>query len=587
MSDRKKSSAQGQALPIRKNDIVTLHIEEINNLGCGVGHLSDGRVVFVRGTATGDELSVKIIKVASSYLVGRPEHYTALSSHRAAPDCTAYPACGGCVYRHITYEHELAIKKNYVKNAFCKAGLPDVMVEDVRTTGQITSYRNKAQYPVGNGEHGMIAGFYADHTHRILPTDHCALQPAVFSDIVRAICDFCTRHGIRAYDETDGSGLLRHIYLREGKISGEILLCLVICGKKLPHADALCAELTAAFPTIVGISLNHNEKNTNVVLGDTYTLLFGKDTLQDTLCSLTFDISPAAFYQVNHDAAELLYGIARERAALTGSETLLDLYCGIGTIGLSMADACARLIGIEIVPEAVENACENARRNGVGNARFFRGDVGDDGDVSSLLTEAETALGTLDVDVAIIDPPRKGTTPALIALLSARQINRVVYVSCDVDTLARDCAIFRRHGYTVGTVTPVDMFPRTGHVETVVLLSRQISVHKMKLFAAPFEMIKSGEKTIELRLYDEKRQKVKVGDKIVFTDNTTGETLNTTVVKLHRFDSFKELYKSLPLLNCGYTTEDIDKANSSDMEQYYSLEEQKKYGVIGIELCVP
>lgn len=460
-------------MSIKKNDTITLQIEEVNNLGCGVGHLPDGRVVFVKGTATGDALSAKVIKVASSYLVGRPEQYTARSPYRTAPDCTAYPACGGCVYRHITYEHELLIKKNYVKNAFCKAGLPDVVVQDVRTTGQITSYRNKAQYPVGNSEHGMIAGFYADHTHRILPTAHCALQPPVFSDIVRAVCGFCDSHGIRAYDEKDGTGLLRHIYLREGKRSGEILLCLVICGKEFPHANALCDELSHAFPAIVGILLNHNEKNTNVVLGDTYTHLYGKDTLRDTLCSLEFDIAPAAFYQVNHDAAELLYGIARERAALTGSETLLDLYCGIGTIGLSMADGCARLIGIEIVPEAVENAKENARKNGVDNALFFRGDVGDDGDVSALLSEAEAALGSLEVDVAVIDPPRKGTTPTLIALLAQKAINRVVYVSCDVDTLARDCAIFKQHGYAIGEVTPVDMFPRTGHVESVVCLTRK------------------------------------------------------------------------------------------------------------------
>lgn len=475
MSDRKAKTARAIA-PIKKNDIVTLRIEEINNLGSGVGHLPDGRVVFVRGTATGDELTVKIIKVASSYLVGRPMEYTARSPYRTEPDCAAYPACGGCVYRHITYEHELDIKKSYVKAAFCKAGLPEVVVQDVRTTGEVAGYRNKAQYPVGNSENGMIAGFYADHTHRILPTEHCALQPPVFSAIVRDVCDFCTRHGIRAYDETDGTGLLRHIYLREGRVSGEVLLCLVICGEEFPHADALCAELTAAHPSLVGILLNHNLKNTNVVLGERYTLLHGKDTMRDTLCSRSFDVSPASFYQVNHDAAELLYGIARERAALSGKETLLDLYCGIGTIGLSMADGCARLVGIEIVPEAVENAKENARRNGMDNALFFRGDVGDDGNVSGLLSEAEAALGTLDVDVAIIDPPRKGTTPALIALLAERKINRVVYVSCDVDTLARDCAIFKQHGYAIGEVTPVDLFPRTGHVESVVCLTRGLDV---------------------------------------------------------------------------------------------------------------
>ncbi|MBQ7319376.1 MAG: 23S rRNA (uracil(1939)-C(5))-methyltransferase RlmD [Clostridia bacterium] len=475
MSDKKRKSIDG----IQKNDTLELEITEINNLGCGVGHAPDGRVVFVRGAVTGERITARIIKVASSYLVGRIDRVNTPSPYRlpaSEHDCDAAARCGGCVYRHITYEHECEVKRDYVKAAFCKAGLPEVEIEDVRSTGVCTGYRNKAQYPVGNSEHGMIAGFYAGRTHDILPATECKLQPALFSEIVACVCSFCDQHGIRAYDENTGKGLLRHIYLRHGKVSGAVMVCLVINGDRFPSSEALADLLMARFPAITGILLNHNTKNTNVVLGDRYTLLCGSDTLEDTLCGLHFSISPQSFYQVNHDGAELLYRIAAEKAALTGKETLLDLYCGIGTIGLSMARGAARLVGIEIVPEAVECAKQNARRNGVDNAAFFCGDVGSNGDVSRLLSAAEQALGELNVDVAIIDPPRKGTTPALIALLAERSINRVVYVSCDVDTLARDCAIFKQYGYEIGAVTPVDMFPRTGHVESVVCLTRRLDV---------------------------------------------------------------------------------------------------------------
>ena len=288
-------SDQKQASGIRKNDLLELQITEINNLGCGIGHAPDGRVVFVRGAVTGEHITARVIKVASSYLVGRIEVLHTASEHRLPKeciDCDAAARCGGCVYRHITYEHELAVKRDYVKAAFCKAGLPEVEIEGVRSTGVCTGYRNKAQYPVGNGEHGMIAGFYAGRTHDILPATECKLQPALFSEIVACVCSFCDQHGIKAYDEITGKGLLRHIYLRHGKVSGAVMVCLVINGDRFPSSEALAALLTARFPAITGILLNHNTKNTNVVLGDRYTLLCGSDTLEDTLCGLKFSISP-------------------------------------------------------------------------------------------------------------------------------------------------------------------------------------------------------------------------------------------------------------------------------------------------------
>lgn len=453
----------------RKGDSIEIDIAEINNLGSGIGHAPDGRVVFVRGALTGERVHATVIKVASSFYVAKLAKVLAPSPYRLpddAPDCGTGESCGGCIYRHITYEHELALKQNYVKNAFCKVGLPDVVVEPVRTTGACAGYRNKAQYPVGRAGGRVIAGFYATKSHTILPADGCLLQPPVFSDIVRSICDYCTEQGVSVYDEESGRGLLRHIYLRHAQNTGEIMVCLVINGETFPKSDALCARLTREHPTVVSILLNHNEKNTNVVLGERYTTLYGRAYIEDVLCGKRFRIAPDAFYQVNHDGAELLYGIAAERAELSGNETLLDLYCGIGTIGMSMADRTGKLIGVEIVPAAVECAKRNATINGLANTDFRCADAGDP---ATLLS----CLGDTTPDVVILDPPRKGSTNELIDALAARGIERVVYISCDADTLARDCVRFREDGYEIGAVTPVDMFPRTGHVESVVCLTRK------------------------------------------------------------------------------------------------------------------
>ena len=459
---------------MRKNDIVRLKIEEINNLGCGVGHLQNadggrGQVVFVRDAVSGDEVDARIIKVNKNYLVARIERIVAPSPLRCEADCNA-AGCGGCVYRHVKYEHELEIKRAYVQSAFRKAGLSDVEVAPVRHTGELTGYRNKAQYPVRNGKNGLEAGFFATASHRIVPADDCKLQPAVFGEIVDYVCDFGNQNGISAYDEESGRGLLRHIYLRYGKKTGEIMVCLVLNGKKMPNEAKFVEGLMGKFSDVVSVLVNVNQKSTNVVLGDEFRLIGGREWIEDELCGKRFRISAGAFYQVNHDACELLYGIAKEQAALTGEEILLDLYCGIGTIGLSMVESVRELIGIEIVEEAVKCASENAARNGVGQASFYCGDASD---ARLLLANAEATRGKIENATVILDPPRKGSTRELITYLSERSFNRVVYVSCNPDTLARDCAIFRELGYEIGVVMPVDMFPRTGHVESVVCLTRR------------------------------------------------------------------------------------------------------------------
>ena len=453
---------------MQKNDIIRLTVEEINNLGFGVGHTKEGQVVFVRDAVTGDELDARIIKVNRSYLIARIERMVHPSALRTADPCPV-SGCGGCVYQQITYAHELELKREYVKNAFRKAGLSDVTVGEVLSTHRLTSYRNKAQYPVANGKDGMQTGFFATGTHRIVPTSHCRLQPPVFSEVAEAVCRLSDTYGIRAYEEESGKGLLRHIYLRCGEATGEVMLCLVVNGESLPCEKEICLSLSKRFPMIKSIMLNVNRKNTNVVLGETYRCLYGREWIEDKLLGKNFRLSAGAFYQVNHDACELLYTEARKKAMLSGEETVLDLYCGIGTIGLSMADHAKRVIGIEIVEEAVERALENARISGCENAFFYCGDASD---AALLLTRAEKAHGDVSGATVIMDPPRKGSTPELIEYLARRGFSRIVYVSCGPDTLARDCVLFRKLGYEIGEVTPVDLFPRTGHVESLVCLTR-------------------------------------------------------------------------------------------------------------------
>ena len=450
---------------VKKGDRLSTEITDINNLGCGIGHAPDGRVIFIKGAVTGDVVNCEIIKVNSSFLVGRLLETTRLSECREDGFCQAPLSCGGCVYRHVTYEHEREIKRGFVKAAFAKAGLRDVTVLPVRSTDKTAGYRNKAQYPVAKTKNGTRAGFFASKTHNIVPAEDCSLQNAAFAPIVKEICRFADEYGISAYDEQSGNGILRHIYLRIAEKTGEIMLCLVINKDKLSHSEDFVSIIREKFPGVVGILLSINKKNTNVVLGDKFVTLFGRDYIEDELCGLRFRVSADSFYQVNRDGAEMLYRLAAELADLKGGEVLMDLYCGTGTIGLSMASRVKKLIGIEVVSAAVDCARENAARNGIENAEFFCADAGD----------RETILraaGGVRPDVVVIDPPRKGSTKELVDCLASLGVPKIVYVSCDPTTLARDCAWFREAGYMIGDVTPVDMFPRTGHVESVVCLTR-------------------------------------------------------------------------------------------------------------------
>ena len=467
-------------------EIVTVTIHDLNNLGCGVARMPEGTpdeglVVFVKGTVTGDVVKAQIIKRTKSFLVGKLTEIVTPSPMRAEEAfCPAPEACGGCVYRHLKYEDELISKHNRVAQAFRQAGLSDVVIRPVLTVKRdgehvTKGYRNKGMYPVRQGKGGMEAGFYAAKTHKVIPCFDCALQPDAFGELVRAVCKICDKYRVTAYDEESGTGILRHIYLRAAA-DGTTLLTLVINDTKLhPKAsEGLVHELVGKFPKLCGILLNINRENTNVVLGEKFVKLWGRDYMEDILCGKKLRLSAGSFYQVNHDAAELLYNTAADMAELTGGEHLLDLYCGAGSIGLSMADRVADVTGIEIIPEAVECAKVNARLNGLDEtrARFFCGDASDAHKFLSALEQN----GAPSPDLVVIDPPRKGTTRELIEEIARRDIKRVVYISCEPETLGRDCAVFREFGYGIGEVQPVDLFPRTGHVESVVCLARKENI---------------------------------------------------------------------------------------------------------------
>ena len=367
-------------MPLQKNQILTLRIERLSSDGSGVAHSADGETVFVPGTAPGDEARVRIVKDCGRYAFGILDELLTPSPDRVPVDCPVAGPCGGCSLRHLDYAAELRAKQESVLDAFRRIGGLEVPVLDILPSPEVDRYRNKVQFPVGVDKNGApCIGFYAGRTHRIVPCPDCKLQPGVLNEIGNALCAFFAQQGIRPYDEQSGKGLVRHIFLRRGAHSGQIMVCLVCTRAKLPHAEQLCTALREQFPAISTILLNVNAKNTNVILGSENHILYGPGYIEDTLCGVPVRLGPLSFYQVNTLAAERLYGVAAQYAQLTPDDTLLDLYCGMGTIGLSMADQCRGLIGVEIVPEAIESAKANAARMGeavAAKSRFFCADAG-------------------------------------------------------------------------------------------------------------------------------------------------------------------------------------------------------------------
>ncbi|MBR6568212.1 MAG: 23S rRNA (uracil(1939)-C(5))-methyltransferase RlmD [Clostridia bacterium] len=453
-------------MAIKKNDEIRLKITTLTSQGSGLGRFND-MAVFVEGSAVGDDLLVHIIKVKKNYAVGIIKKIYKASPDRTEADCEAFGRCGGCSYRHISYEAEKREKLQSVTDAMNRIGGIDIKAESIYTVKNPCRYRNKAQIPVGLDREGnLITGFYSKRSHRIIPCEDCLLQMPDFKNIVSAVRGYILGNPVSVYNEETGEGLIRHIYLRQGRKTGQIMVCLVINGDTLPKKDRFIEAVLESNENIRSIVLNINKEDTNVVLGDKCITVWGEDFIEDELCGLTFRISPLSFYQVNPEGTEILYGKAKEYASLKGGETLLDLYCGTGTIGLTMAKDCKELIGVEIIPQAIENAKKNAALNSIENARFICDDAS--GAAKTLFDEG------IRPDVIILDPPRKGCSADVIDTVVNMKPERVVYVSCDPATLARDCRIFEDKGYKVKELCAVDMFPRTVHVESVALLSRII-----------------------------------------------------------------------------------------------------------------
>lgn len=446
---------------LKKNDTAELYAEDLNNLGYGVCH-ADGKTVFVAGMVDGDRAEIRIIKDAPTYSVGKIEKLTEPSRYRTDPVCPVCGKCGGCAYGAITYEREKELKRRYVEFAFRKAGLPGAVIGDVISDGVTCGYRNKALYALTVSGGHTAAGFYAPKSHRVVPVHSCALAPAVFAEIVNDICRYADEKQISVYNEENGQGLLRGIYIRKSTVLQDVSVCVIINGDTLPGSDDLAGILYKKYSGLTGFLLNINKEDTNVVLGEKYITVRGCDYICDNVCGKKLKIPAEAFFQVNTGTCGLLYGKVR---SLLGENpgNVLDLYCGIGSIGICAASDALSITGIEIVPQAVAVARENALANGIADSRFLLSDAS-----GVLETESETPY-----DVMIVDPPRKGITESVIRYAVSRSIGRIVYVSCNPATLARDCSLLTAEGYGMSDVTPVDMFPRTGHIECVVLLEKQ------------------------------------------------------------------------------------------------------------------
>lgn len=445
---------------MNKNDIYTAEITDITNIGSGVCRI-DGRVIFVPFSAIGDLCRIKILKVKDSYAYGKIEEILTPSPDRIPSDCPAFGKCGGCSFRHITYEAELAAKEQFIKDAFTRTANLTPEFLPIIKNDHITRYRNKAQYPLGKDKDGQaICGFYASNSHRIIPCQDCLLQPEIFSEITDHILSYIRMGKLSIYNEEENRGVLRHICLRKGHHSGEINVT-VVARRNIPELKKLSKELMTKFPTIKGVVLNLNKKDTNVIMGEEEILLAGSPTIQDTMCQNTVTISPVSFYQVNTPMAERLYAIAKDFAQ-PKDKTVADVYCGIGTIGLSFAKDAKRLIGVEIVEGAIENAKLNAVQNNITNADFYCSDAQNAAEI--------IAKSGITPEVIVLDPARKGCQKSVLQSLAALSPQRIVMISCNPTTAARDCAELKTLGYKTVKVQGVDLFSRTNHVECVSLI---------------------------------------------------------------------------------------------------------------------
>ena len=473
-------------MALEKNDIVRLTISDIGTDGEGIGKV-DGYTLFVKDAVIGDTITARVIKLKKNYGYGRLMEVIEPSKDRVEPVCPVARQCGGCQIQQMSYDAQLDFKRKLVEGNLRRiGGFPDINVLPVIGMDEPYHYRNKAQYPVGRDKDGnVVIGFYAGRTHCIIDNQDCAIGARENVKILTAIRDYINENKVSVYDENTGKGAVRHILIRKGFHTGQVMVCIVVNGESLPQEDKLVAKLTGLElwenegGNIYSVMININRENTNVILGDRCRTLWGKDYIEDSINGITFQISPLSFYQVNPVQTEKLYGKALEFAGLTGNEVVWDMYCGIGTISLIMATRAKKVYGVEIVPAAIENAKNNARINGLDNAEFY---VGKSEEIAPELAEQGAVP-----DVIVVDPPRKGCDEALLDTIVKMQPERVVYVSCDSATLARDLKYLAARGYEVKTVQPVDQFCHTVHCETVVKLSLKKDTPKIEVTMEPDE----------------------------------------------------------------------------------------------------
>ena len=452
-------------MEFKKNNTVILRIEDMSQDGLGIGK-AEGYALFVKDTVIGDLAKVKILKTKKNYGFARLEELLEASDKRTEPKCPLARPCGGCQLQMMKYEEQLRWKEQKVRSDLQRlGGFQEIPMEPIQGMENPFRYRNKAQFPIGYDREGkLVAGFYAGRTHTIIPADDCLLGSESNRRILGRILDWMGRYGIAAYREDTGKGLVRHALIRSGFATGEIMVCLVINGKQFPRGKELTESLTQ-IPGMTSITFSSNTRRDNVILGDSYEVLWGQDYITDSIGEIRYQISPLSFYQVNPVQTRRLYRQALEYAGLTGKETVYDLYCGIGTISLFLAQRAGKVFGVEIVPQAVEDARANARLNGITNAEFFAGRA------EEIVPRQYREQG-IRADVVVVDPPRKGCGEELLETMTAMAPEKIVYVSCDPATLARDLKYLCARGYELKKVRAFDQFPQTVHVETVVLLSK-------------------------------------------------------------------------------------------------------------------
>ena len=445
-----------------KNQVYEAVVTDYTAEGQGVAHV-EGCAVFLPNAIAGERVRLRIEKAQKTWASGKIVEILEKSPHRVNRECPVAKLCGGCDFWHMDYEEETRLKAGRVRTCLNRLGGENLAEVPILAAPDCHGYRNKAQYPVSTKKGRAYAGFFRAGTHDVVENQRCLILPEETDAVKDAVMDYVNQFRVSVYDEGSHTGLLRHIYVRRGAVSKQILVCLVCNGEKLPKVDALLARLKK-IPGFTTLVLSVNTKKGNAVLGDKFVTLYGPGYIEDTLCGLNFRLSPRSFYQVNHHQAQRLYETAIERAGITKNDTVLDLYCGVGTITLAMASAAGKVIGVEVIPQAVEDAKDNARRNGIENAEFFCGDAGQ--------AALELERNGVRPDVVVVDPPRKGLNADTIEALSRMAPRRIVYVSCDPATLARDVALLKQRGYALQSVTAADLFPRCAHVETVVLLSK-------------------------------------------------------------------------------------------------------------------